>query len=473
MILSLLSLLSLLTPGLAQNLVCQEEVWLPTNSTPPMDDNCRPYDGSLVPNCQYFLNNVTSYYHVHEYDCSKFWECGPSGPCLFQCGECEFCGPNNRLSFDCRYQYPVGPVCDWPDRVNCTNDNPCTDDCCSAADCPGGVCIDGSCVLTTPGSPTSSPLTTTILTTRPVTTTTEQMSTSTTRTTTHKPTTGTTTTSDCPTECCSDEECEVGYCSDAGQCEGDCSSDGDCSGTICSVCENFLCRDPNCCRDEDCPDGTCQDGDCVHGECSEEKPCQGADLLCNLGENGLEEVCEYCDLETLECKPGCEDDDNCPLNKPTCSGNTCIHVDVNGIVNITVSTESCSLCQGSDDPKVEGGLKVHLEGDWGTQCQSSGLDNREKVDYDAGFTAFFDGTPDDDNDDDGLGDCKLADLNYGLNGGTAEWTGAGTWTGSVSDTVCIMFFDPDNRLPTCCCSLQQRSLAQGESSGLKDCECKI
>ena len=67
MILSLLSLLSLLTPGLAQNLVCQEEVWLPTNSTPPMDDNCRPYDGSLVPNCQYFLNNVTSYYHVHEY----------------------------------------------------------------------------------------------------------------------------------------------------------------------------------------------------------------------------------------------------------------------------------------------------------------------------------------------------------------------------------------------------------------------
>jgi len=438
-----------------------------------MDDNCRPYDGSLVPNCQYFLNNVTSYYHVHEYDCSKFWECGPSGPCLFQCGECEFCGPNNRLSFDCRYQYPVGPVCDWPDKVNCTNDNPCTDDCCSAADCPGGVCIDGSCVLTTPGSPTSSPLTTTILTTRPVTTTTEEMSSSTTRTTTHKPTTGTTTTSDCPTECCSDEECEVGYCSDAGQCEGDCSSDGDCSGTICSVCENFLCRDPNCCRDEDCPDGTCQDGDCVHGECSEEKPCQGADLLCNLGENGLEEVCQYCDLETLECKPGCEDDDNCPSYKPTCSAHTCIHVDVNGIVNITVSTESCSLCQGSDDPKVEGGLKVHLEGDWGTQCQSSGLDNREKVDYDAGLIAFFDGTPDDDNDDDGLGDCKLADLNYGLNGGTAEWTGAGTWTGSVSDTVCIMFFDPDNRLPTCCCSLQQRSLAQGESSGLKDCECKI
>ena len=105
----------------SQNLVCQKEVWLPSNSTLSPDENCRPYDGSLIPNCKYFLNNVTSYYHVHEYgeiemivmdrrslinqlfaDCSKFWECGPSGPCLFQCGECEFCGPNNRLSFDCR-----------------------------------------------------------------------------------------------------------------------------------------------------------------------------------------------------------------------------------------------------------------------------------------------------------------------------------------------------------------------------------
>ena len=51
----------------SQNLVCQKEVWLPSNSTLAADENCRPYDGSLIPNCQYFLNNVTSYYHVHEY----------------------------------------------------------------------------------------------------------------------------------------------------------------------------------------------------------------------------------------------------------------------------------------------------------------------------------------------------------------------------------------------------------------------
>ena len=48
---------------------------------------------------------------------------------------------------------------------------------------------------------------------------------------------------------------------------------------------------------------------------------------------------------------------------------------------------------------MEGGLKVHLDGDYGTQCDSNGLDNKEKVDYDNGMTAFFDGTPDDDNDD--------------------------------------------------------------------------
>merc|ERR1712119_45297 len=139
---------------------------------------------------------------------------------------------------------------------------------------------------------------------------------------------------------------------------------------------------------------------------------------------------------------------------------------INGIVNITVSTETCSDCEGS--------VKVHLDGDYGTQCDSDGLDNKEKVDYDNGLTAFFDGTPDDDNDDDGLGGCKLADLNYGLTGGSATWTGKGTWTGSSTDPVCIQFFpDPSGDIVSCCCDLQTRSLAQGESSELKDCQCRI
>ena len=62
-----LSLLSLLSLSQAQNLVCQKEVWKPADEKPIIDDGCEPYDGSLIPNCEYFLNNYTSYYHTHEY----------------------------------------------------------------------------------------------------------------------------------------------------------------------------------------------------------------------------------------------------------------------------------------------------------------------------------------------------------------------------------------------------------------------
>lgn len=81
---------------------------------------------------------------------------------------------------------------------------------------------------------------------------------------------------------------------------------------------------------------------------------------------------------------------------------------MNGIVNITILTESCSQCAGSANPfgYEEGGVKIFLQGEWGTECTSNNLDNLEKVDYDNGMTAFFDGTPDDDGDDDGMGACK-------------------------------------------------------------------
>ena len=105
-------------------------------------------------------------------------------------------------------------------------------------------------------------------------------------------------------------------------------------------------------------------------------------------------------------------------------------------------------------------LLVLHQGDYGTFCQSHNLDNLEKVDYDNGMTAFFDGAPDDDGDDDGMGECKGADLNYGLNGGTATWTGEGTWTGTSSSPVCIKFYDPDNNKPTCCCDLADTTLEQ-------------
>ena len=47
-----------------------------------------------------------------------------------------------------------------------------------------------------------------------------------------------------------------------------------------------------------------------------------------------------------------------------------------------------------------------MQGEWGTACTSNNLDNLELVDYDNGKIAFFDGKPDNDGDDDGMGGCK-------------------------------------------------------------------
>ena len=49
---------------------------------------------------------------------------------------------------------------------------------------------------------------------------------------------------------------------------------------------------------------------------------------------------------------------------------------------------------------------VTCQGEYGTECTSLGLDNLEMVDYDNGKEAFFDGTPDDDGDDDGKGNMQ-------------------------------------------------------------------
>ena len=86
-------------------------------------------------------------------DCSRFWECGPDGEtCLFECAACgrdnPMCNGQWALSFDVRYQFPLGPVCDWPSTINCTNGG-CEDhvprpECCSdeecANGCPGSHC---------------------------------------------------------------------------------------------------------------------------------------------------------------------------------------------------------------------------------------------------------------------------------------------------------------------------------------------
>ena len=70
-----------------------------------------------------------------------------------------------------------------------------------------------------------------------------------------------------------------------------------------------------------------------------------------------------------------------------------------------------------------------------------------------------------------------ADLNYGLTGGTATWTGIGQsiWTGADSNPICIDFYDPDNTKPTCCCNLATPTLGYETeiTSELTGCECKL
>ena len=55
-------------------------------------------------------------------------------------------------------------------------------------------------------------------------------------------------------------------------------------------------------------------------------------------------------------------------------------------------------------------IQIFSKGGYGSECYSDGLDNLELVDYKSGQTSFFDGTPDDDGSDDGLGGCKGVSL---------------------------------------------------------------
>jgi len=74
-------------------------------------------------------------------------------------------------------------------------------------------------------------------------------------------------------------------------------------------------------------------------------------------------------------------------------------------------------------------------------------------------------------DDHGLGGCNNFDLNIGVTGGTATWTGAGTWTPNTERTICVDFYDPGNNKPTCCCTLPQSSLSSADGAVDLTCEC--
>ena len=66
------------------------------------------------------------------------------------------------------------------------------------------------------------------------------------------------------------------------------------------------------------------------------------------------------------------------------------------------------------------------------------------------------------------------DLNVDLQGGTAKWTGQGTWSAASDQAVCVDFYDPEHNKPTCCCDLAQTSISTEDGAvPLTNCSCFV
>merc|ERR1711962_1538643 len=414
----LLTVATMATPAIAASYepTCLAAAWLPKDTVPEPQEDCLDWDNGRVPDCSKFSGqvNTTSFYHVHEYDCGLFWECGPKNEqgehtvCLFECGKCHVSPdrcPDGRLQFDCRYRWPDGPVCDWADNVHCLNCqkecealdcpeeqncDPTTDckcsDCRDDSDCTGGqMCCDRNCADDCDGSTTDS----------------------------QHSTTQSQTTTECPDECCSDDDCKAPL-----------------------VCLDGECKCPTeCCSDEDCPDPyVCEDGEC---KCPDE-----------------------C------CRPGCAGDDNCPSNSPMCSGIHNSGAGFPGLVKVTIATYDCTGCPDADMQPEEGGIIIAPEDPKGQTCTSDGLDNMDTIDYTNGNTADFVAE-----EEDGLGNCKYANLNFHVTSGKVTWTGTGTWTGVSKNPICFYYYDDVAEFYKIynCCDLEESGLAQGQSTQLTNC----
>eukprot|EP00090_Calanus_glacialis_P038285 TRINITY_DN6687_c0_g1_i1.p1 TRINITY_DN6687_c0_g1~~TRINITY_DN6687_c0_g1_i1.p1 ORF type:complete len:690 (-),score=119.86 TRINITY_DN6687_c0_g1_i1:89-2158(-) len=313
-------------------------------------EGCMPYDGSTVPDCSEFVNPDTKwpFYHEHSSNCSRFWECGPVvETCLFECAGCQSeigadsaCNDQWALTFDPSYQYPEGPICNWPFTIECNNGKRCTvgDDtscnhndlcgecvapgyceyhpCCQEDDdCSLNAC--GTCVVNDGGLYTC---------VYPDCCTSDDC------------------TEGCNGVCNVDGECDYDGCCDNSDCtedcNGQCGTDGECTypGECCSdadcgdcgVCgEDFTCSIPDCCSNSDCTehcDGECgADGSCSYPECCEDSDCEHVDGVCNVPAPHDGDFCDYCN--NGNCEPGCAHDglgsSNCPATHPTCYGHVC------------------------------------------------------------------------------------------------------------------------------------------------------
>jgi len=461
------------------------------------DDGCLPYD-SPPPNCYDYINHTTKepVFIQHVYNCSRFWVCQPDlSNCLNECAPMDNQG--HALYFDYNIPYPMGPVCNFPEQINCTNKDPecqcevwqtCTEDwqctpdcvldthcddteycdypdggdgncligcrngvdcggcgicenhlcsepeCCSDADCPSGVCIDGKC--------------------------------------------GECSTDDqCPDcavcennvcsnpECCIDTDClDSEYCEADNTCQPGCRDDTDCPMS-CDACENHICSNPECCTDDDCVDldnPICSDSnECVPG-CRDDTMCEGYDAICDLEYTN----CNYCnntDNAAGICNPGCVDNDNCPQGA-VCNGyHQCVVEGDPLLRQVSFHTEDCTGCQMTNQ---EDGLVLHLVGEKGkfgqTICNTGNLDNPTSVDYAAGQNATFDGQAQ-------LGACYKGNMLCKILEGTVTWTAdQGSWAPESGR------IDFDWSGDTCCtysCCLSQSPLsASNNMADLVNCE---
>jgi len=476
-------------------------------------EECLEYDGSKVPDCRDFIDPQIKqpFYHYHSSNCSRFWECGPSyEACLFECAHCPYpdpmCKGQQALTFDKAYQFPDGPVCDWPSNVDCIN-GPGDCDCLEWQTCVGGACVP---------------------------------------------------------QCEDDTHCPAGYeCSDCKWCEGhSCSTDSECKHNMCNpptnphtTCEYCDATSSGCVPG--CPDDSLCPADypvCGHGgsphlcgcnadvDCAVDEICNTDTHQCNPrpvegcddnSDNCLTGICDepndpYNDCEWCDgkvCKPGCADSSHCEGSKPICGAqgqphrcgcdedsdcqpsyelcdvnqNECFTpecttdadctpneiCDVSNIPNYlqcqycedfnckpgcTDSTHcpegyQCSnhICNINDgktllksikitstsctDCSTEG-LKVTLEGNQAVvnkvQCTTKILDHSKEDDYDAGSSVF------DDKVTLGLynpdGGCLNAPLDGVVSDSTYEWTGTGSWEGT---SLCVEWMGADNYAVTC------------------------
>jgi len=118
---------------------------------------------------------------------------------------------------------------------------------------------------------------------------------------------------------------------------------------------------------------------------------------------------------------------------------------------------------------VEKGLRIHLEGSGGLECQTeNGLDHPDRKDYGSGLAAIFDGE-EDEGQTDGLGNCYQADLGGEVTGGVVTWMGTGMFAPRRTE-ICVQL---TGQKEAWCCNMAASYSQTNVGVQLKDCSLQI